>query len=67
MITTIKDFLEACKGKSAGQIEDIFDLQIDDNTYVCIMSRADDEADDPMKSALNMLGKEYNIQSLVDY
>lgn len=68
MITSLEAFLEACKNKNNNEIFDIFEYEIDDNTYVHVMANCDDdETPEPVRCALNNLGKQHGIQSLIDY
>jgi hypothetical protein len=68
MITSLEAFLEACKDKSNDEIYEIFELGIDDGTYIHIMAHCDNDEDpEPVRNALNIIGQEHGIQSLVDY
>jgi len=68
MITSLEAFLEACKNKNNDEIYEIFEYEIDDNTYIHVMSHIDNDEDpEPVRNALNVLGEKHGIQSLVDY
>ena len=68
MITSLEAFMQACDKQNNDRIYEIFEFDIDDNTYVHIMSHCDDdETTEPVRCALNNIGKQHGIQSLVDY
>jgi hypothetical protein len=67
VIKTLEGFLEECKNKNNDQIYEVFEFGIDDSTYIHIMSHAEDDVMEPVRSAMNNLGKLHGIQSLVDY
>lgn len=67
MITDLEQFVKACEAQSSDRIYEIFELEIDDNVYVHVMSHAEDEAMEPVRSALNRIGQLRGVQSLIDY
>ncbi len=68
MITSLKDFLDACRVRSSDEIYDLFEHEISDSVYDEIMSHCEDvETSEPVRQALNSLGLKYSIRSLIDY
>lgn len=68
MIKSLEAFIAACDKQDNDRIYEIFEYEIDDNTYVHIMSHCDDdETPEPVRCALNNIGKQHGIQSLIDY
>ena len=68
MIKSLEDFLKACEQQSNDRIYEIFESEIDENTYVHVMSHVDNDEDpEPVRNALNNIGRQHGIQSLVDY
>lgn len=68
MITSLEAFLKACDNQDNDRIYEIFEYEIDENTYVHVMSNLENDEDpEPVRNALNSLGRKNGIQSLVDY
>lgn len=68
MITSLEAFLAACDKQNNDRIYEIFEYEIDESTYVQVMANVEDDEDpEPVRNALNVLGRKHGIQSLVDY
>jgi hypothetical protein len=68
MIKSLEAFISACDKQDNDRIYEIFESEIDENTYVHVMSHVDNDEDpEPVRNALNNLGRQHGIQSLVDY
>lgn len=68
MITTLEGFIAACENQNNNRIYEVFEYEIDENTYVQVMANLEDDDDpEPVRNALNALGRKRNIQSLIDY
>jgi hypothetical protein len=67
MITTLEAFLDSCRNQPSDHIYHVFEHEIDDNIHAQIMCLAPSAAAEPVRCALNHLGVQHGIQSLVDY
>jgi hypothetical protein len=64
---TIADFAEACKTLESDEIYNLFEFDIRDELRSEIISQAAHDAEEPVRSALENIGLQYSVQSLIDY
>jgi len=66
-LTTIKQFAEACRNLSNEQIYDLFEDEISQQLRDKIYAWSDEDVSEPVRQALNRIGREYSVLSLADY
>lgn len=64
---TVAEFAAACKHLTSDEIYDLFECEISDALRNEIISLAFVESSEPVREALNYIGRMYNVQSLADY
>jgi len=67
-ITSIAQFAEACKQLDSNAIYELFEFDLSEDMRDKIYAVADDkDAFEPVRLALHLIGKQYNIESLLNY
>jgi hypothetical protein len=64
---TVADFAVACKHLDSDAIYDLFEYEISDALRDMILSRAMPDSNEPVREALNNIGRKFSVQSLADY
>ena len=68
MISTLIEFVDACKTLDNEGIYELFDKGVSELLRDHILtSYAEPDCNEPTRSALNYVGLRYNVQSLKDY
>lgn len=70
MITTIAQFVEACKQLTVitpDTIYDMFEQECTQTVRDVIYELSEDNCNEPTRSALNALGELHGVQCLIDY
>ena len=64
---TVADFAAACKHLDSDDIYNLFEDEISDELRDEIVSYATVQSNEPVREALNNIGRTYSVQSLADY
>lgn len=64
---TIAEFAEACKTLDCDAIYTLFEDRISDDLRDAIYDVAETNSDEPARDALNAIGLQYNVESLINY
>jgi len=64
---SIEQFVFACRGLSRDQIYDLFEYQIADELRDRIFHLAPAMHPEPVRFAMNLLGREWDVESLRNY
>jgi hypothetical protein len=64
---TVADFAVACKHLTHEEIYDLFEDGLSDALRDMILSRAVPDSAEPVREALNNIGRKFSVQSLADY
>ena len=64
---TVADFAAACKHLTHDEIYVLFEDDISEELRNEIISLAFVESNEPVREALNYIGRMYNVQTLADY
>jgi len=65
--TTIAQFAEACKTLTSDEVFEFFEFEISDALRDEIYSMSRTSSHEPCRDALEQIGKQFNVQSLIDY
>jgi hypothetical protein len=63
----VADFAVACKHLTSDEIYNLFEYDISDALRNEIISRAAVDSNEPVREALNNIGRTFSVQSLADY
>jgi len=67
-INSIAQFAEACKQLDSNAIYELFEFELSEDMRSRIYAIADDtEAFEPVRLAMQLIGAQYDVQSLKDY
>jgi hypothetical protein len=64
---TIPEFVQACATLDSDGIFELFEFKISESLRDEVLALSDPDSPEPLRSALNYLGEERSIQSLIDY
>lgn len=67
MIQTIAQFIAACQGLDSDRIYEIVEYEITEDLYLELMQACTCDTPEPVRCALNQIGRDHGIQSLIDY
>lgn len=62
-----RTFAEVCKNTETVVISELYEYLLNDRARAAIMQACEPEAEEPIRSAFNNLGKKYHVDSLIDY
>lgn len=67
-INTVQQFAEACKSLDSNEIYELFEFDLSEDLRDKIYAIADDiNAQEPARLAFNLIGAQYNVESLRNY
>jgi len=64
---TVQQFATSCKDLSSDEIYELFEDNTAENLQERILAFADFNTPEPVRSAINNLGKHCDVQSMIDY
>lgn len=67
-INTVSQFAEACKTLTSEEIYELFEFSLSEEMRDKIYAIADNpDAFEPVREAMCEIGKQFNVQALIDY
>lgn len=64
---TVRDFVEACKNVQPSKIYELFEYALSNDVREKIITFAEAETPEPVRSAFNKLGMTYDVENLINY